>query len=107
MKKKLALTMTGIAILLFANSQAFAAPYELGFDDDMGEGISFSEKQFFYTVSYKYDNSIPEASEFMTEAVFFPEEAPQKTNKYRSDNSMDSLEHLMADGICMDTLPKS
>lgn len=107
MKKTLVLIMTGITVLLFAGSQAYAATHNLGFGDDMGEGISFSEKTNSSTISYKYDNSIPDANEFMTEAVFFPEEAPQKTIKYIGDNSIDSLEHLMADGICMDTLPKS
>ena len=55
MKKTITLVMTGIAVLLFANSQTFAAS-ELGFGDDMGEGISFAETKQ-PTASYSYDNS--------------------------------------------------
>ena len=104
MKKTLVLAMTGIAVLLFANSQAFAAS-ELGFGDDMGEGISFSETQK-PTVEYAYDNTLPSAGEMMTEEVVFSG-VTQDHNHYVGDNSMDSIQHLMTGGICMDTLTQS
>jgi hypothetical protein len=105
MKKTIALAMTGIAVLLFANSQAFAASGELGFGDDMGEGISFSEKKES-TVSYKYDNSVPEAGEFMAEGIFFSEPVKNEI-KYVGDNSIDSRQHLMTDGICLETFAQT
>lgn len=105
MKKTLALAMTGIAVLLFANSQAFAASYEVSLEDDMGEGISLAEQKET-TVSYKYDNSAPDAGEFMTEAVFFPEAKAQSGTEYAGDVSTPSMQNLMAEGICLETFPQ-
>jgi len=96
--------MTGIAVLLFANSQVFAAS-ELGFGDDMGEGISFSETQES-SMNYAYDNTLPSASDMMAEGVVFSDVVKDDT-RYLGDNSMDSVQHLMTDGICMDTLLES
>ena len=104
MKKTIAFTMTGIAVLLFANSQAFAAS-ELGFGDDMGEGISFGEATKS-AISYKYDNSIPDAGDMMVEGVVLSKPT-QSDIHYVGDNSIDSIQHLMTDGICMETLNKS
>ena len=104
MKKTITLAMTGIAVLLFANSQAFAAS-ELGFGDDMGEGISFGDTTKS-TVSYKYDNSIPDAGDMMGEGVVLSKPV-QDDIRYAGDNSIDSIQHLMTDGICMDTLTQS
>ena len=83
MKKTLALAMRGIAVLLFANSHAFAA-FELGAGDDMGEGISFSETQE-PTVNYAYDNTLPSASEMMAEGVVFSDVVEDDT-RYLLDN---------------------
>lgn len=105
MKKTLVLAMTGIALLFFTNSQVFAMSYELSLDDDMGEGISLSEKKES-TVSYKYDNSLPDAGEFVAEGVFISNDVQDDTH-YIGDNSILSIQHLMTDGICMETLSKS
>ena len=105
MKKTLVLAMTGIALFLFTNSQAFAVSYELDLEDEMGEGISLSEKKES-TVSYKYDNSLPDAGDFVAEGISISD-APQDHTHYIGDNSMPSMQHLMTDGICMDTLSQS
>ncbi len=105
MKKTLVLAMTGIALFLFTSSQAFAVSYELDLEDDMGEGISLSEKKES-TVSYKYDNSLPDADEFVAEGVFISD-GPQDHTHFAGDNSILSMQHLMTDGICMDTLSKA
>lgn len=104
MKKTLVIAMTGIAVLLFTNSQAFAASYQLNLEDDMGEGIILAEKKES-TVSYKYDNINPDAGDFMTEAVFFPE-ATNSEIEYTGDNSTPSMQNLMAEGICLETFPE-
>ena len=94
--------MTGIALLFFTNSQAFAMSYELDLDDEMGEGLSLSEKKES-TVSYKYDNSLPDAGEFVAEGVFISNDVQDDTI-YLGDNSIPSMQNLMTDGICMETL---
>lgn len=95
MKGKNLLLMAGLAVFILTSSQAFAFDVE----EDMAEGITLSVEKD--EKNYKYDNSMPNSRESMTEFVFFPES--KKSDKhFAGDPSCPSLQHLMAEGICLE-----
>lgn len=97
MKKVIQLTMAGIVALTFSNTQLFA--HDLVLEDDMGEGVTLSEKDTS-TVHYTYDSADSRDRESMTEAVFFPE-VDLATRHFAGDPSTPSAANLMAEGICL------
>ena len=108
MKKTCALTMAGVALLLFAGTQSFAGSGTLSFADGMAEGVVFAEEVVLDTNTYAYDSKNVNGAESLTEAAFFTEKSePTVTIEYLGDLSIPSLQNLMTDGICMDTFGES
>lgn len=100
MKNRILLIMAGLALVLFTGNQACAFDLE----DDMAEGITFSAVED--NTDYKYDSANAAAKESMTEFNFFPEEKKKEHAHFAGDPSCPSMHHLMAEGICMDSLRK-
>ena len=96
MKRKNLLLMAGIAVFTFASSQAFAFS-----EENTMEGMSLSvEKSQKSAKSYKYDNTMTNAKESMTEFVFFPEKNTIE-QYYTGDCACPSREILMSEGITL------
>ena len=51
-------------------------------------------------------NSLPSATDMMTEGVVLTETFKDDV-EYIGDNSIDSMQHLMSGGICMETLSET
>ena len=101
MKRKNLLLIAGLAVFTFTSSQAFAFS-----EEDMMEGMTLSiEKSQTSGKSYKYDNSMANAKESMTEFDFFPENNTIE-NRYAGDPTCPEGHHIMSEGICLNHFGK-
>lgn len=95
MKRKTLLLMAGLAVFTFTSSQALAFS-----EEDMMEGTMLSvEKSQKSEKIYKYNDTMANAEESMTEFVFFPDCNETIEEHYAGDCTCPSGEHIMAEGL--------
>jgi hypothetical protein len=97
-KLTLGVALIGLSTL---SSQVMAGTNELAVEEDMAEGIIAHQQPVTSSCAYDNENIAPAA--FMAESVEVVD-SQIIGKKYASDSSSPSVQDLMTEGICLETL---
>lgn len=87
--------VAGLAIFTLTTSQVFAFALEEDFTEDLILSVQEDD------TTYRYDSTMANAKESLTELDFFPEETPSE-KKFAGDPTCPSGEQLLSEDACLD-----